>query len=195
MTYITQKQIANLKRASGTGVKKRGLYANGLAETVIELNDILSQITVDKRIDVINAGMPAAINVYRSLIPESKKTHKISTFAKGASDNKARGADYKYMVKPGNLKRSIKGLSDLLKKYKWKTGAIGPHYKAQPDGSLLNSEEKYDGFYAHMVYGSAKAWRTKIVLKAKNMSSSVVYPKMVAEAKEIVKVYPKKFWE
>jgi len=36
-------------------------------------------ITVDKRMDVINAGMPAAINVYKSLIPQSKKEHKIST--------------------------------------------------------------------------------------------------------------------
>ena len=46
-----------------------------------------------------------------------------------------------------------------------------------------------------MIYGSAKAWRTKIVLKAKNMSASVVYPEMIAEAREIIKVYPKKFWE
>jgi hypothetical protein len=46
-----------------------------------------------------------------------------------------------------------------------------------------------------MVYGSAKAWRQKIVLKAKTMSASVVYPKMIAEAKEVVKMYPKKFWE
>jgi hypothetical protein len=27
------------------------------------------------------------------------------------------------------------------------------------------------------------------------MSASVVYPKMIAEAKEVVKMYPKKFWE
>lgn len=194
MTYITQKQISNLKRASGTGGKRRGLYANGLAETVIELNDILSNITVDKRMDVINAGMPAALNIYKSLIPESKKEHKISTFSKGVGKS-AGNADYRYIVKPGNLKRSIKGLSELLKKYKWKNGAIGPHYKAQPIGSILNSDQKYDGFYAHMIYGSAKAWRTKIVLKAKNMSASVVYPEMIAEAREIVKVYPKKFWE
>jgi len=194
MTYITQSQITRLKNASGTGAKRRGIFADGLAETVIELNDILSKITIDKRIDVINAGLPSAINVYRSFIPESKKEHKISTFAKGVG--KSGGNDkFRYIVKPGNLKRSIKGLSDLLKKYKWKTGAVGPHYLPQPIGSTLNSEQKYDGFYAHMVYGSAKAWRQKIVLKAKNMSASIVYPKMAAEAKEIVKMYPKKFWE
>jgi hypothetical protein len=194
MTYITQKQISNLKRASGTGGKRRGLYANGLAEVVIELNDILSNITVDKRMDVINAGMPAALNIYKSLIPESKKEHKVSTFSKGVGKS-AGSADYRYIVKPGNLKRSIKDLSKLLKKYKWTNGAIGPHYNPQPIGSVLNSEDKYDGFYAHMIYGSAKAWRTKIVLKAKNMSASVVYPEMIAEAREIIKVYPKKFWE
>jgi len=194
MTYITQSQISRLKRASGIGAKTRGIFANGLAETVIELNDILSKITIDKRMDVINAGMPAAINVYKSLIPISKKEHKISTFAKGVGKSGG-NADYRYIVKPGNLQRSIKGLSQLLKKYKWNSGAIGPHYLAQPIGSTLNSEQKYDGFYAHMVYGSAKAWRQKIVLKAKNMSASVVYPKMVAEAKEVVKMYPKKFWE
>ena len=194
MTYITQKQIANLKRASGTGAKRRGLFANGLAETVIELDSILSKITVEKRMDVINAGMPAALSVYKSLIPMSKKDHKVSAFAKGVVKSGSK-KEYKYTVKPGNLKRSIKSLSELLTKYKWKTGAIGPHYKVQPDGSFLNSDEKYDGFYAHMIYGSAKAWRTKIVIKAKNMSASIVYPKMIAEAKEVVKMYPKKFWE
>jgi hypothetical protein len=194
MTYITQSQISRLKRASGTGGTKRGLFANGLAETVIELNDILTKITVEKRMDVINAAMPSALAVYKSLIPMSKKDHKVSTFAKGAGKSGG-SAKYRYIVKPGNLQRSIKGLSELLKKYKWKTGAIGPHYKPQPIGSTLNSEEKYDGFYAHMIYGSAKAWRQKIVMKAKNMSASIVYTKMIAEAKEVVKMYPKKFWE
>jgi hypothetical protein len=194
MTYITQSQISRLRKSSGTGAKRRGLFANGLAECVLELDDILSKITVDKRMDVINAAMPAAINIYKSLIPVSKKEHKISTFAKGVGKSDG-NSKYRYIVKPGNLQRSVKGLSQLLKKYKWNNGAIGPHYIPQPVGSTLNSEQKYDGFYAHMVYGSAKAWRQKIVLKAKTMSASVVYPKMVAEAKEVVKMYPKKFWE
>ena len=194
MSYITQKQISNLKKISGTGMKRRGLYANGLAETVLELNEILKDITIHKRIDVINAGMPAALNVYKSLVPESKKEHKIYTISK-ASGKMSGNSDYRYIVKPGNLKRSIKGLSELLKKYKWKTGAIGPHYNPQSIGSTLNSEQKYDGFYAHMVYGSAKAWRQKIVVKAQNMAASEVFPKMISEAKEVVKMYPKKFWE
>jgi hypothetical protein len=194
MTYITQSQISRLRRASGSNRRVRGLFANGLAECVLELDDILSKITVDKRIDVINAAMPAAINIYKSLIPVSKKEHKISTFSKGVGKADGNG-NYRYIVKPGNLQRSVKGLSQLLQKYKWTNGAIGPHYNPQPIGSVLNSEDKYDGFYAHMVYGSAKAWRQKIVLKAKTMSASVVYPKMVAEAKELVKMYPKKFWE
>ena len=194
MTYITQKQISNLKRASGTGVKRRGLYANGLAEVVIELNDILSNITVDKRMDVINAGMPAALNIYKSLIPESKKEHKISTFSKGVGKS-AGSADYRYIVKPGNLKRSIKGLSELLKKYKWKNGAIGPHYKAQPIGSILNSDQKYDGFYAHMIYGSAKAWRRKIVLKARNLAQIPVFKAMSAEARAQINNMNTSWWK
>ena len=39
-----------------------------------------------------------------------------------------------------------------------------------------------------MVYGSAKAWRQKIVVKAQNMAASVVFPKMISEAKEVVKM-------
>ena len=46
-----------------------------------------------------------------------------------------------------------------------------------------------------MIYGSAKAWRQRVVLIVKNASQSVVYPLMIAEAKELVKMYPKKFWE
>ena len=57
MTYITQSQISRLRRASGSGRKVRGLFANGLAETVIELNDILGNITVTKRMDVINLSL------------------------------------------------------------------------------------------------------------------------------------------
>lgn len=194
MTYITQAQISRLRRASGSGSRVRGIFANGLAETVLELNDILTNITVNKRMDVINAAMPAAINIYKSLIPQSNKEHKISTFAKGVGKSGG-SAKYRYIVKPGNLKRSVKNLSELLQKYKWTNGAIGPHYNPQPVGSTLNSEQKYDGFYAHMIYGSAKAWRQKIVMKAKSMSASVVYPLMIAEAREVVKMYPKKFWE
>ena len=194
MTYISERQISNLKRISESGGRKRGLYANGLAECVLELNELLKNITIDKRIDVINAGMPAALNVYKSLIPISKKEHKIYTFSKGVGKSGG-NAKFRYIVKPGNLKRSIKNLSELLKKYKWKFGSIGPHYKAQPIGSTLNSDDKYDGFYAHMIYGSAKVWRRKIVLKAKNTAASVVFPAMISEAKEVVKMYPKKFWE
>jgi hypothetical protein len=32
-------------------------------------------------------------------------------------------------------------------------------------------------------------------MKAKSMSASVVYPQMILEAKEQVKMYPKRFWE
>ena len=41
MTYITERQISNLKRLSQSGGRKRGLYANGLAECVLELNELL----------------------------------------------------------------------------------------------------------------------------------------------------------
>ena len=194
MTYITQSQISRLRRASGSGRRVRGLFANGLAETVIELNDILGNITVTKRMDVINAAMPAALNIYKSNVEVSLKEHTVSTFAKGVGKSGGIGK-YRYLVKPGNLRRSIKDLSKLLQKYKWTNGAIGPHYNPQPIGSVLNSEDKYDGFYAHMIYGSAKAWRQRVVLIVKNASQSVVYPLMIAEAKELVKMYPKKFWE
>jgi hypothetical protein len=46
-----------------------------------------------------------------------------------------------------------------------------------------------------MIYGSAVAWRKKIVAKAQRSSEIAVIQKMSQEALKVAQQYPRKFWE
>jgi hypothetical protein len=46
-----------------------------------------------------------------------------------------------------------------------------------------------------MVLGSAKAWRTKIVMKAKRLSEIPVFKKMSDEGKKVMTKAVRKFWQ
>jgi hypothetical protein len=63
------------------------------------------------------------------------------------------------------------------------------------EGTQLNSADKYNGFYAHMVFGSAKAWRQKIVLKARNLAQIPVFKAMSQEARAQINGMPKNWWK
>ncbi|WP_248807866.1 hypothetical protein, partial [Klebsiella pneumoniae] len=78
------------------------------------------------------------------------------------------------LVQPGNLRKSIIDLSKNLKSYKKAVGAIGPLYMRKTMKGTINSTEGTNGFYAHMVYGSTKAWYNRIVVKARNLSREQV---------------------
>jgi hypothetical protein len=46
-----------------------------------------------------------------------------------------------------------------------------------------------------MVYGSAKAWRQKIVLKARNLAQIPVFKAMSQEARAQINGMPKYWWK
>jgi hypothetical protein len=196
MAYLTNRQINNLKIAQGKPMKNK-IALFGLTDSIIQLEQILKAVTIDERMEIVNSAVPIAHDIYRNIVPKSTKTHYFTSYSKnnklgiGRDDRK-----YIYEITPGNLQRSVQILSKVLKKYKWKTGAIGPHYvKDQGKGKLLNSETSYNGFYAHMVLGSAKAWRTKIVMKAKRLSEIPVFKKMSDEGKKVMTKAVRKFWQ
>jgi hypothetical protein len=64
-----------------------------------------------------------------------------------------------------------------------------------PNFNALGSEGKSDGFYAHMIYGSTKAWVRKVKNKAERASQMAVIQKMSQEALRMAQQYPRKFWE
>ena len=196
MAYLTNRQINNIKKAQGKPTRNRLVMA-GMVDAIVELEGLLKQVTIEQRMEIIDAAVPIAHDIYRNIVPKSTKTHYFTSYSKtnklgiGRDDRR-----YIYEITPGNLQRSVQILSKVLKKYKWKTGAIGPHYvKDQGKGKLLNSETAYNGFYAHMVLGSAKAWRTKIVNKAKRLSEIPVFKKMSDEGKKVMTKAVRKFWQ
>ena len=202
MSYLSQKQISHLRDLQKTNYKGKrsssALVVTGLADAVLEMEKIMRVVSLEQRHEIINSATPIALQVYKSLVPVSKKTHYFSSW--GEKQNKLGigryEREYHYKIEPGNLKRSIQILSDILKKYKWKLGAVGPHYiKDMGEGTLLNSGDKYNGFYAHMVYGSAKAWRQKIVLKARYLAQIPVFKAMSQEARAQINGMPKNWWK
>ena len=183
--FISQAKLNRLKKLQGkTNKKGQQLAISNFAESVIELDNIMQQITIKKRKEIAKAAEPIALEAYRNLVPKSKEAHKFYTSGKGM----------KYNIIPGNLRRSIKIISDeknLLKS----TSAIGPLYKDAGKGATLNSDSKTDGFYAHMIYGNTRAWVLKVKNKAERASQMAVIQRMSQEALRVAKEYPRKFWE
>jgi len=203
MAYLTQKQINHLKNLQKVNYKGRrsfqgmSLRVTGLADAVIEFADLMEQCTVTERTRVIESAIPIALNVYKSLVPVSKKPHYLNTNPwknkKMQGWEKDDGA--RMLVQPGNLRKSIIDLSKNLKSYKKAVGAIGPLYMRKTMKGTINSTEGTNGFYAHMVYGSTKAWYNKIVVKARNLSREQVVKKMRDECIYIMMERPKNFWQ
>lgn len=205
-TYLTQRQISHLQNLqrrntiSGARANRTALGIDGLAGPVIELDMLMRVITEDKRMEVINSAIPIALSIYKSMVPRSKKKHFF--YAEGDKNKLGIGSgknrEYQYEIHPGNLQRSIKPLHLLLKKYRWKTGVIGPHYNRGQSAhgkQVLADENNTNGFYAHMVFGSAKAWKSRIVNKAGKAARQQVFTKMVHTAKSVIDTTKKNWWE
>jgi len=187
--FISQAKLDKLRRLQAetqkrTNKKGQLLAIYNFAESVIELDNIMQRITIEKRKEISKAAEPIALSAYKNLVPKSNKEHKFYVGGKGL----------KYTILPGNLQRSIKIVSDE-KNFKRVASAIGPLYKDAGKGATLSSDGKTDGFYAHMVYGSTKAWVRKVKYKAEKASQMAVFQKMSGEAIKMAQQYPRKFWE
>lgn len=187
--FISQAKLDKLRRLQAetqkrTNKKGQLLAIYNFAESVIELDNIMQRITIEKRKEITKAAEPIALSAYKNLVPKSNRLHKFYVGGKGL----------KYSILPGNLQRSIKIISDE-KNLKRITSAIGPLYKDAGKGATLGSDGKTDGFYAHMVYGNTKAWVRKVKNRAEKASQMAVIQKMSGEAIKMAQQYPRKFWE
>ena len=187
--FIKQSKLDRLRRLQGDTQKKftkKGqlLAIYNLAEAVVELDNLMTNVTVSKRKEIAKSAEPIALAAYKNQVPISKKPHKYYV----------KGEGLVYNIMPGNLRRSIKIISDV-KNLKRATSSIGPLYQTQGKGATLGSDGKTDGFYAHMIYGSTKAWVRKVKNKAERASQMAVIQKMSQEALRMAQQYPRKFWE
>jgi hypothetical protein len=203
MGYLSAKQINHLKDLQKSNYAGRrsfqgmSLRVVGLADSVIEFADLMEQCTLTERSRVIDSATPIALEVYKSLVPVSSKPHRITTnpWKSKKMSGWEKTDSTSFMVQPGNLKKSIIDLSKNLVSYKRAVGAVGPLYKRMTMNRGVNSSEGTNGFYAHMVYGSTRAWYNKIVVKARNLSREKVIKQMRDECIFIMQERPKKFWQ
>lgn len=163
------------------GRRKNGIILENAPAATIELYELLLKITTaENRNTIVNKAMPIAIAAYRELVPVSKK-------------NSARN-----YVGSGNLRRSVKDLRKVIPKWDWKNGTVGTHKTGRAGKGkkeYLYTDDNYDGYYAHMIYGGAKAWYRRVVAKAANKSRALVIATMAQEAKRVIAAQPKRFWQ
>tara|TARA_S200002703_G_scaffold158352_1_gene168475 strand:+ start:518 stop:1108 length:591 start_codon:yes stop_codon:yes gene_type:complete len=84
----------------------------------------------------------------------------------------------------GNIKSSIQIISDV-KGYKAPIALIGPVINRKT--SVPNPNEKrHNGWYAHIIYGSAKAFGEKVTVKALRQTQSLVMASIRVEVNKIL---------
>ncbi len=82
--FISQAKLNRLKRLEGrTNKKGQPLAISNFANSVIELDNIMQQITITKRKEITKAAEPIALAAYRNLVPNSNKLHKFYIKGKG----------------------------------------------------------------------------------------------------------------
>ena len=94
---------------------------------------------------------------------------------------------------PGNLARSIIDIAERKRQYQKNNNKviIGPYYRGRGPLSgraraIFNSLSRIDGYYAHMIYGSAQAFQNRIMIPALIRVQAQVIAKMRAKAQELM---------
>jgi hypothetical protein len=94
---------------------------------------------------------------------------------------------------PDNLKRSIVDIAERRQKYKKKTYKviIGPYYRGRGPITgtakrIFDNDSKIDGYYAHIVYGSAVAFRNRIMIPALQQVKGKALELMKRKAAQII---------
>lgn len=144
-----------------------------------ECNEILKNITDwNERLRIAQLASPKVIESARVLANSSFKNREVhyrySSKYKAIKKKRAKKGFGNIVGEyyPGNLKRSIIDIAEkraaLRKGYNWKV-VIGPFYAGRKQAKksvIYNNEKNIDGYYAHMVYGSAKAFQRNIMIPA-----------------------------
>lgn len=156
-----------------------------------ELNKFLSGFTLVNRRRIAKAGAPYLINAAQNLAPNSPKVHYRYNTAKLIKSIRAPKGYGRKLASyyPGNLDRSIIDIGDkrrrVAKGYKV---VIGPYYlswKQDPKGEFKG--KRFDAYYAHMVYGSARAFQQRVMIAALNTAKAQIRTAMISEAVKVQK--------
>ena len=90
---------------------------------------------------------------------------------------------------PGNLKGATMEIGKRrIKVRKAGIAIIGPikSQKKNPPRSGEYGRRKFDGYYAQMVYGSAKAYQRKVVIAGARLAGPAAYRAMISKARQLI---------
>jgi hypothetical protein len=177
----------------------------GKDEFVKEIRQILKGVSGwENRRLVAEAAAPVVINAARMTAKakfKNQQTHYTYNTPKLLKRLKAPAGEGRKVAQyePGNLMRSIIEITKRRSKYRKKSYKviIGPYYKGRgPLGgksrAIYNSMSKIDGYYAHMVYRSAREFQQRIMIPSLMQVRGQVINEMRRKAREIIEMEARK---
>lgn len=165
------------------------IYVEGIKETTQGFREILSRFSdPHTRRRIALAAAPLIVSSIQSISPKSKKEHKRYDTPKLV--NKLRAPKGMGRVAAtylsGNLKNSVMDLAERRKKYtRASVVVIAPLY-SRSRAKVIGRGTRVDGYYAHMVYGSAEAYEKKILIAGLRIASSGALSQMINEAERVL---------
>jgi hypothetical protein len=172
----------------------------GKDEFIHEISQIMKGITGwENRRQIAEAAAPIVVNSARMVAKakfKNQETHYTYNTPKVLRRIKAPAGEGRKVAEyaPGNLMRSIIEIAKRRSKYKKKSYKviIGPYYRGRgplggKERAIYNSMSKIDGYYAHMVYKSAKVFQQEIMIPGLRNVQAQVIAEMRRAALQVVK--------
>ena len=110
----------------------------------------------------------------RDLSPKKLRPDVLYFYEKQGSKRAAKGkGKIRYKFGLGNIRSSIQVISKE-KGYKEPIGIIGPMF-TKKKSVVTPNDKRFNGWYAHMIFGGAKQFGEKVTIKAFRQTQGIVY--------------------
>lgn len=152
-----------------------------LEAVAAELRKMMDGISEqEKRREIVKPAGDLVQGIAQSISPRSARPHfryRTAKLTKSLRAPKGMGQKVATYL-PGNLANSIIDIADRKKKYRTGRVIIGPYYRSWKtllkSGVYGKTDKTADGYYAHMVYGSARAFRKNVTGAALQFAKAAV---------------------
>ena len=152
------------------------IQVTGIDAVTREISRIMKTVTgPDMRYRVAMAGSPYVLQAYKPLTYPNKAGRQVHYF-------------YGTKIARGNWQKSIEELSQRRRRLKVAgVAVVGPRYNRRSRSARIvgKTEKSSWANYAHMIYGSARAYEQRITFKALQASAPIALPAMLAESVKI----------
>ena len=152
------------------------IRVTGIDEVMREVSRILKTVSgPDMRYRVAMAGSPYVLMKYNYFTYPNRQMQRVHYF-------------YGVPILRGNWSQSIEEISQRRRRIKVAgIAVVGPRYntKSHSKQPVGKSAEKSWANYAHMIYGSARAYQQRVTFRVLDASAPLALPAMLNESKKI----------